>query len=558
MIRSLDELGPESKLEAAICIVGAGAAGITLACELDNSGFSVLLLEAGGSQLDLAASNELYRGTATAPHPNPSEFRRVVFGGTTGTWGGRCVPFDPIDFEKRDYIADSGWPISYHEVAQYYPRALEYCDAGKFDFSVGNSLPDRARRIATLPGLGNDDADLVTDRIERYSLPTDFGKRYRDRLEHSTNVTVVLNARCVAMHRAAGEDRIESLAVTDRTARRRTVRATVFVLATGGIEVPRLLMNSDPEGTGYGNHFDHLGRFYACHFENILARLVVQDGKVPFDFEKTVDGVYSRRKLQFSPRTQHQHRLLNTAFRLHFPPYSDAAHGNPALSAIYLAKSTLIPEYRAILQHGSEPAVQSPTLEHLRNVVFGLPGLARFAYQWLFLRRLTERKLPYTLVRNRDGSYPLEFNCEQTPLASNRVALGTEVDRDGLRRVNVQWRVSDADVDAAHRAFLLLRDILEERSRCRLEFNAGELRQIISRSIPLGGHHIGTARMSATPRQGVVDSHCAMFELPNVYIASSAVFPTSSHANPTLTIVALALRLAGHLKSKSLMRSAQA
>jgi choline dehydrogenase-like flavoprotein len=548
MIVSLDELGPESALDTTVCIVGAGAAGITLACEFDNGEFPVLLLEAGGLRLNLAASNDQYRGTATAPHPNPSEYRRVVFGGTTGTWGGRCVPFDPIDFEKRDYISESGWPISYDEVAHHYPRALAYCDAGAFDFSVGGSLPSPANRIATLPGLGAD-TELLTDRIERYSLPTDFGKRYRAQIAQSSNVTALLNARCLALNRPAGASRIESLTVVDSAARRRTVRARMFILAAGGIEVPRLLLLSDPQGSGLGNHYDRLGRFYACHFENILGRVVAADEKVPFDFEKTIDGVYCRRKLQFSPQAQRRHRLLNSAFRLHFPPYSDASHGNAVLSAIYLAKAALIPEYRAILQHGSEPAVQSPTSAHLSNVMFGLPGLSRFAYRWLFLRNLARRKLPYTLVKNSDGSYPLEFNCEQTPMASNRITLSDEVDASGMRRVHVNWRVCEEDADAAQRAFLLLRDIIHQRTPCRLEFDEYRLRQSVGRSAPLGGHHIGTTRMAASPREGVVDRNCAMFEVPNVFICSSSVFHTSSHANPTLTIVAFALRLADHLKT---------
>jgi choline dehydrogenase-like flavoprotein len=556
MIASLEDVGSESALDTSVCIIGAGAAGITLACELDNSGIPVLLLEAGGLRLDLAASNEQYRGTAVAPHPTPAEYRRVGFGGTTGTWGGRCVPYDPIDFEKRDYIPDSGWPISFDEIAEHYARALAYCDAGKFDFSVGSSLASPSNKIPTLPGLA-DDKVLIADRIERYSLPTDFGKRYRTRIARSANVTALLNARCVAMHRGAGDQRIQSLTVVDRAGKSRAVRASTFVMAMGGIEIPRLLMQSDREGPGLGNRHDLLGRFYACHFENILGRLVAPAGQVPFDFEKTTDGVYCRRKLQFLPHAQHHHRLLNTAFRLHFPPYSDASHGNPALSAIYLAKSTLIPEYRAILQHGSEPARQSSAHEHLRNIVFGLPELSRFAYQWLFLRNLTRRKLPYTLVKNRDGSYPLEFNCEQSPLAHNRITLADEVDAHGLRRVHVDWRVSEDDADAAHRGFLLLRDVLRDHSSCRLEFDESDLRGAIGRSAPLGGHHIGTARMAATPRTGVVDRNCAMFELPNVFIASSAVFCTSSHANPTLTIVACALRLADHLKAMKPMPSFQ-
>jgi len=544
MILPLDQLDAAAPLEATICIVGAGAAGITLACELDGCGVPVLLLEAGGLHPDLAASDARYRGTARAPHPNPSEYRRIVFGGTTGTWGGRCVPFDPIDFEKREHVANSGWPIAYEELARHYPRALEYCDAGACDFSVAGSLAGAP--LPTIPGLPENDA-LLADRIERYSLPTDFGQRYRARIGASGNVRALLHARCVGVQRRPGESRIDALTVLDRAGRRRTVRAQTFVLAVGGIETARLLLQAEAAGPGLGNRSDHLGRYYACHFENVLGRLIGPPGQVAFDFERTRDGVYCRRKLQFTAQAQQQHRLLNSAFRLHFPPYSDAAHGSPELSAIYLAKSALLREHRAILQHGTEAARQSPAIEHLRNVALGLPTLAAFAWRMLFERKLAQRKLPYTLVKNRDGSYPIEFNSEQTPLATNRVTLVDETDPDGMRRVHVEWRVAEEDARAAQRGFLLLRELLRP-SACRLEFDEAALLQAIGRSVPLGGHHIGTARMAANERDGVVDRHCALFEAPNLYIASSAVFCTNSHANPTLTIVALALRLAQHLK----------
>jgi hypothetical protein len=309
-------------------------------------------------------------------------------------------------------------------------------------------------------------------------------------------------------------------------------------------------MLSDPEGSGLGNHSGCLGRYYSCHFQNTLGRLIVVRGEPAFDFERTLDGVYCRRKLQFSPDAQRRHRLLNSAFRLHFPSYSDASHGSPVLSAIYLAKSSLIEEHRAILMHGSEPVVESSASAHLRNIVLGLPTLGRFAFQWLWQRKLAARKLPYTLVKNRDGSYPLEFNSEQTPQASSRITLTDELDSDGLKRVHVDWRLCEEDTQAALRAFSLLRDVLEEHSWCRLEIDEASLLSAIYRSVPLGGHHLGTARMAVTPGDGVVDGNCAVFEAPNLFIASSAVFRTNSYANPTLTIVALAVRLAEHLKAK--------
>jgi choline dehydrogenase-like flavoprotein len=218
------------------------------------------------------------------------------------------------------------------------------------------------------------------------------------------------------------------------------------------------------------------------------------------------------------------------------------------MSGIYLAKSMLIPEYRTLLAAGAD-AVHSPTAAHLRNVLTGLPQLLRFSADWLFRIQLAQRKLPYTLIPNADGTYPLEFNCEQTPLPTNRVSLGEDVDQHGLRRVKIAWRVSDEDADAACRAYMLLRDTFNRSGVCRLEFDETRLRERMGRSVPLGGHHIGTARMATSERNGVVNEHSAVFGARNLYIASSAVFPTSSHANPTLTIVAFAVRLAAHLRS---------
>jgi len=543
MIISSRDLTSSSLDSLDVCIVGGGAAGITLACELDGCGLRVLLLEAGGFGSS-AASLDFYRGVADEPHPEPTQYRAIGLGGTTRLWGGRCVALDPIDLEPRDYVPYSGWPIGYQELAQYYPRALAYCDAGKFDFSVSGSL---ANPLPTIDGF-RAAGPVLADRLERYSLPTDFGKRYRNQLARSANVTTVLHARCVRLNKRPGEDAIPSIEVVDRAGRRQRLTSRAIVLATGGIEVPRLLMDSDPEGNGLGNSHDLLGRFYSCHFQVTSGRLLANGARVAFNFEKTSDGVYCRRQLRFSEDAQRQHALLNMVFRLHFPDYSDSHHGSAVMSAIYLAKSSLAIEHRAILQHGRQEGTRAPALPHVRNVLNGLPQLLRFGRDWLFKIQLARRKIPYTLVPNSDGTFPLEFNSEQTPSASNRVSLVQDADAHALRRVHVRWRVCPGDVDSAYRGFLLLRDAIDSGSGCRLELDKERLRDQLNSSLPVGGHHMGTARMGSSPGSGVVGPDCAVFGVPNLFIASSAVFPTSGYANPTLTIVALAVRLARHIK----------
>src|ERR1700690_2393467 len=126
ILESSSDCAADLHRKARVCIIGAGAAGVSLACDLDGYGFDVLLVEGGGLKNRVG---DFYEGSATPPHPDPRQFRRVGFGGTTAVWGGRCVPFDPIDFERRDYVANTGWPIAYQEVARYYCAAMEYCDA---------------------------------------------------------------------------------------------------------------------------------------------------------------------------------------------------------------------------------------------------------------------------------------------------------------------------------------------------------------------------------------------------------------------------------------------
>ena len=165
-------------------------------------------------------------------------------------------------------------------------------------------------------------------------------------------------------------------------------------------------------------------------------------------------------------------------------------------------------------------------------------------------RVLAERKLPYVLVPNADGSYVLEFNAEQTPLRESRITLGEERDGFGVPRVHVAWRLASDDVDSLCRSYRLLRDRVQASGAATLDFNDGALRETLAASVPLGGHHIGSTRMAADATQGVVDRNAALFDLPNLFIASSSVFTTSSHANPTLTIVAMAVRLAAHLRGQ--------
>jgi choline dehydrogenase-like flavoprotein len=529
-----------------IAIVGGGPAGITLAAELIGSGLSVLLLESGPAGHQVSPPDAFDGEVADlARHPPLTLYRACGLGGTSTLWGGRCVPFDPVDFEARPHVPWSGWPVSYAELEPWYRRAVSFCEAGAYRFRraevQGRPLPP------SLPGL--DDKDIDADGLERFSRPTDFGRRYRRALEQSGNVTLVVGATCTGLTTAPNGGAVSHLSFASLPGREFRVAAAMVVLAAGALETTRLLLASGRDGGGL------VGRFYMCHLEGKAAVARLKAGhRLVFGYERDGEGVYFRRHFAVPAEVQKRQRITNVILRCEPPTIADPQHRSAVLSAVWLSRTFLKAEYARKLAsfgyRGDAPSAAGSSLlgRHLGNVLRGAPELALFSADWLLRHVLARRKLPYVSVAGRDGSFTLDYNAEQVPNPDSRVTLGDERDAFGIPRLRVDWRISEDDIEGVLSAHRLLGEALASRGLGRLEVDEEAIRYGYN---AIGGHHIGTARMATSPERGVVDGDCRMFGLDNLYVAGSAVFPTSSHANPTLTIVALACRLAAHLRHRA-------
>ncbi len=556
MIVQANDIEEGASLRADLCIVGAGAAGITLALSLRGSGLDVLLLEAGGERED-AASQALYRGEVADPalHSPPDRYRQRRLGGSTTIWGGRCVPFDPIDFERRDWVPHSGWPFTRGELLPHYERANELCEAGPFAYEadrVHGSVPQM------LDGFAPE--HFVTNAIERFSCPTNFGRRYRHRLEAQPALRVVLGANVTQLVTDAHGTAVQRLVVRgldrgSRPGRQFSVVAQRVVLATGGLEVPRLLLASrgqegGPHANGVGNAYDLVGRFYMCHLAGTYGTLRLAEGARTFHgYGRDADGSYVRRRWSLSEAAQRRYRLGGFVVRLHHPRIPDPAHRTGALSAIWMARRLIRYEYGSRLS-GRVPPLAS--LRHVANVLTDAPATARFLLHWLAKRTLAERKFPSVVIQPRAQMFSLDLHAEQQPNPDSRVALGSGLDALGQPVLRVEWRHSRSDLHTVRVALGLLAEDFGRSGLAVLEDDLEGVEHAVLRDGAYGGHHIGTARMSRTARDGVVDADGRVHGMHNLYVAGSAVFPTSSQANPTLTIVALASRLAEHLRNEAL------
>jgi choline dehydrogenase-like flavoprotein len=538
--------------------LSSGPAGIVTALELADAGFDVVVLESGQESFSAAVQEAADAELADANRHAPmlTAVRRQV-GGASTVWGGRCVPFDPIDFEDRPFV-DGRWPVGYDDIEPWLEKACEWFVCGRPVFD-GRQMPHLPSSL--VPGLP--DGDVRTSSFERWSLPTDFGRQYRSRLRSDPLVRLVTGATCTQVVCEEGRQQVSHLEVRSQRGGALQVRARRYVLACGGLETTRLLLNSvDPGGAAIGDHSGHLGRWYMGHVEGSVARMsfTTPPELTSFDYERDIDGVFVRRRISMTGAAQRRDQVPNVVGWLSNPEPADPAHRSGVLSFVYLLLASPLgalfspPAQRKTLTGERVPgtpygaATRGSVRTHLSNIAHGLGPTARFVVSFGFGRFLTRgRRLPGFFVPSDTNTYPLIFHGEHLPRYDSRVELIDARDAFGMRRLRIDVRFSEADVEGVLRAHSEWDAHLRRFGCGEVEYLADDVAELVSSQLGAGFHQAGTTRMSEDPEDGVLTRDLAVHGYDDLYVVSSSAFVTSGQANSTFNIVLFALRLAHHL-----------
>ena len=522
-IQDFRSLSPGSTIETDLCLVGSGFAGWTIAKELRDSGLRILILESGGIKPDpdTDALNEIESVGVTLFNG-----RSRVLGGTSHIWTGRCIPLDEIDYEARPWVPHSGWPFGRDTIAPYLDRASEYLGAGPYG-------PDGTRPnpvgVTERPDI---DPTLLIRTWWQYSQgaakrePVRFGPDFLVR--RSTNLRILVHATVTHLNTGASGAIVELVEIADPQGKRATVRARAVILCAGGVENARILLYSNrtmPKGVGNG--YDVVGRFLMDHpTAECLVRFDPRDrARVRALFGPyEANGARGQHRfiegLALSPDVQRRDGLLNCAAL----PEEFMAADDPIEAAKRLCRG---PRGHAVTDLG---------------LICSQPG---FVLSALYARL---RKRPVTRKVDQIGLFA---KVEQIPDRDSRIRLTEQRDRLGLPIPEMDWRIGGQE-----RASLAVLG-----QNIASEFNRLGLLPVHLADWVRDGRHedavfvdschpSGTTRMASNPRYGVVDADCQVHGVARLYAAGSSVFPTVGHANPTLMIVALAIRLAHHLRER--------
>lgn len=545
-----------TRLEADLCVIGAGAAGITLARELAGGPLRVILLESGGFTMDPDAQGLAGGEVAGLPYMPLAGTRLRYFGGTTNHWGAVCRPFAQRDFEPEAHTPMSGWPIGLADLQPYYRRAGDVCGLAGFD-----ELFKPASEQTFPKGLAEAFEPHFVERV-----PTSrrrFAPNYRAELARARNVTVYLHANVLEIEADEAVRRVVGVRATTFARNGFTVAARGFVLAAGGIENARLLLLSrSRRPAGLGNEHDLVGRYFLEHPRFVAATLLPNARALPsrmFEWRR-VRRATIQTYLRLTPAVRRREGIGQVLVRLE-PVYafgSDIQQSAAVRSLRSLVKSPMGDDFSRDLatvlddlttwQHATIPGapIPVPRPEVVREALRS-PGTIKTR-----LPQLTGN-IPTFVHSKLGGSLPVERMRVTTiivpdPNPDSRVTLCPDSDALGQPRSRLDWRLGASDHRSARRTIEIL---AAEVGRC----GAGRVKLLLEQDdqawpedLRGGFHHMGTTRMSDDPRQGVVDRRCRVHGLANLFVAGSSVFPTAGSGTPTLALVALTLRLAHHLK----------
>ena len=505
-------------VEADVCVIGAGAAGIVLACELAARNRRVVLLESGGRghEAPVHALNDAC--VVGLPHHGIHDGRYRALGGSTTRWGGQMLPLQVADFEKRDWIEWSGWPIKHADLAHYYERATRFAGLANCLASDPEVWQRSGRPV---PVLG----DGIEPYLSRWCPQPNFAKLHGAEIVRSRRLQCILHATVTAFSMMAGG----VVSAIARSLRQNSVavRARHYVVCVGGIETPRLLLQpladvrpapwSDCRALG-GFFQDHPicrvgtlseGRRRALHriFQNIY-----------------IDGLKYHPRFRLTQSRQRQQRLLGAAGFVEF--------AYPELE--------VFPRWRMALRDIGRGRLNRWTARHAAaGVIKAAPVAGRVLW----------RQLGATAQPRR---IRLGIQLEQAPRPESRITLADETDAFGMRRARLDWRLGEIEISTIGAFADIVKAAFEGCGLAEVELDrdvAARSPEVLAR-VEDFAHHMGTARMAVGPATGVVDPDLRVFAADNLYVCGGAVFPTSGFSNPTHTLLALAFRLADHLDAR--------
>jgi choline dehydrogenase-like flavoprotein len=492
-------------IEGDLCIIGAGAAGISIALEWMQSGQKVILLEGGGFDVELQMQ-ALYRGESVDRPYYPLQSASLhYFGGTTGHWAGFCSPFDPIDFEKRDWVPHSGWPFTRQHLDPFYARANKVLELGPYEYDAEywEKLDSEVRRLPL-------DSQTFFPKMWQFSPPTRMGTVYRDPIVKASNVHLHTYTRVVEIVPNEAVTAIESLRTKTIDGKEHRVRARHYVLACGAIHNARLLLASNRRAKqGLGNDHDLVGRYFMEHFEVIAAQAAFETPP-PFKLYSFPAAGRTRARAEMALRgeVQRQNRILNG---------TASFQGGPITGKEQSRFASFSPD----------------AAQNVKDRQSSRPAATYTASPQVVYRMFTRQ--------------------EQAPNPESRIVLSAERDELGMPRANLRWKFTRLDKRSMRVFYELLGKEMGRAGLGRVQLMDWLLDgddDAWPNHLSGGWHHMGTARMNEDPKQGVVDANCKVHGIANLFVAGGAVYPTGGAVNPTLTVVAVALRLSDHLKNK--------